>query len=322
MERSEEIGRRGIPLPGNPPPRDPLAGIPLPGDLLPSNPPPGNPMPDGRTRRPGIRSAGAAARSVPRLLFVPAGIGVAFLLLPLAALVAKADWPRLPAAISSESSLAALTLSLKCGAAATAICLLLGIPMAVLLARFDGRLALLLRGLTTLPLVLPPMVGGIALLYLLGRNGLIGAFVKTLFGQVAFTTGAVVIAEAFVSLPFLVLSLEGALRTTGIRFEVIAATLGAGRWTVFRRVTLPLVAPGLISATVLCFARALGEFGATALFAGNVPGITQTMPLAIYEAFNGAGVDQNSAIAMSLLLVAVSAIILVLIRPWRSASTP
>ena len=257
---------------------------------------------------------------MPRLLFIPAALGVLFLLLPLIALFAKADWSSLPAAITSQQSLQALTLSLKCGILATVICLILGVPMAMVLARFEGRWVMPVRALTTLPLVLPPMVGGIALLYLLGRHGLIGHFTQTVFGPIPFTTAAVVIAEAFVSLPFLVLSLEGALRTTGTRFESVAATLGAGRWTVFRRVTLPLAGPGLVSATVLCFARAIGEFGATALFAGNSPGITQTMPLAIYAAFNGAGVDQDAAIAMSLLLVVVSVVILVLIRPWRMAT--
>ena len=260
-----------------------------------------------------------SARSVPRLLFVPAVIGVLFLLFPLIALLAKADWPRIPAAISSPQSVDALLLSLKCGSAATVVCLVLGVPMALVMARFEGRWVLLLRGLATLPLVLPPMVGGIALLYLLGRNGLIGSFVTSWFGRIPFTTTAVVLAEAFVALPFLVLSLEGSLRTAGTRFEVVATTLGARRWTVFRRVTLPLVGPGLVSATVLCFARALGEFGATALFAGNLQGSTQTMPLAIYTLFNGGGPDQDSAIALSLLLVLVSAVILVLIRPWRTA---
>ncbi len=264
--------------------------------------------------------AGFAGRSVPRLLLIPAVIGVLFLLLPLIALFAKANWSSLPQAITSTVAVQALTLSLKTGLMATLICLILGIPMAMVLARFEGRWVLLVRGLVMLPLVLPPMVGGIALLYLLGRNGLIGTYVKSVFGQIPFTTAAVVIAEAFVSLPFLVLSLEGSLRTAGTRYEVVAATLGASRWTVFRRVTLPLVGPGLIAATVLCFARALGEFGATALFAGSFPGVTQTMPLAIYAAFNGAGVDQDAAIAMSLLLVLVSAVILVLIRPWRSAT--
>lgn len=275
----------------------------------------------GRNPGAGIGSgSGVSGRGVPRLLFVPATVGVLFLLLPLIALFARANWPALPAAITSEQSVQALMLSLRCGVAATAVCLLLGVPMAVVMARFEGRWVLLLRGLATLPLVLPPMVGGIALLYLLGRNGLIGSSVKSVFGQIPFTTGAVVIAEAFVSLPFLVLSLEGALRTAGTNYEVVAATLGAGRWTVLRRVTLPLVGPGLVSATVLCFAHALGEFGATALFAGSSPGITQTMPLAIYALFNGGGVDQDSAIAMSLLLVLVSATILVLVRPWRSAA--
>ncbi len=267
----------------------------------------------GRRRRP----VGSSGRSVPRVLLVPAAVGVLFLLLPLVALLAKANWPGLPAAITSETSRLALWLSLRCGFAATVICLVLGVPMALVLARFEGRWIRVLRALTTLPLVLPPLVGGIALLYLLGNYGLVGRYVKTVFGQIPFTTGAVIIAEAFVSLPFLVLSLEGALRTLGTGYEVVATTLGAGRWTVFRRVTLPLVGPGLLSATVLCFARALGEFGATALFAGNYPGITQTMPLAIYEAFNS-GVDQDSAVAMSLLLVAVSAVILVVVRPWRT----
>ncbi|QNK84031.1 ABC transporter permease [Nakamurella sp. PAMC28650] len=273
-------------------------------------------MPRNRSRR-AKAGVGSSARSVPRVLLVPAAVGVLFLLLPLIALVAKANWPALPAAISSDTSKQALWLSLRCGFAATVICLILGVPMALMMARFEGRWILALRALTTLPLVLPPLVGGIALLYLLGKHGLVGQYVQTIFGQIPFTTSAVVIAEAFVSLPFLVLSLEGALRTAGTRYEVVATTLGAGRWTVFRRVTLPLVGPGLVSATVLCFARALGEFGATALFAGNTQGVTQTMPLAIYEAFNSAGVDQDSAIAMSLLLVLVSAVILILIRPWR-----
>jgi len=270
----------------------------------------------GRSRKQG-RSR-TQSRSVPRLLLLPAALGVLFLLLPLIALLVKADWPNLPAAISSEQSVQALLLSLRSGLAATALCLVLGVPLALVLARFDGRAMVLLRALVTLPLVLPPMVGGIALLYLLGRNGLIGTYTHTIFGQLPFTTTAVVIAEAFVSLPFLVLALEGTLATKGTGHEVVGATLGAGRWTVFRRVTLPLIGPGAASATVLCFARALGEFGATALFAGNRAGVTQTMPLAIYEAFNGAGTDQNSAVALSLLLVVVAAAILVLIRPWHS----
>jgi molybdate transport system permease protein len=166
---------------------------------------------------------------------------------------------------------------------------------------------------------MPPLVGGIALLYLLGRNGLVGGFLELAFGiQLPFTTAAVVIAQSFVALPFLVIAVEGALRTAGTGFETIAATLGAGRWTVFRRVTLPTILPGLLAGTVLAFARALGEFGATALFAGNAAGVTRTMPLAIYTAFNGAGATQDSAIALSLLLVVVGIIILLLLRSWRT----
>jgi molybdate transport system permease protein len=162
------------------------------------------------------------------------------------------------------------------------------------------------------------MVGGIALLSLLGRNGLVGESLSAWGVSIPFTTLAVVIAQSFVALPFLVISLEGSLRTAGTRFETVAATLGAGRWAVFSRITLPLVWPGLLAGTVLCFARALGEFGATALFAGNAQGVTRTMPLAIYTAFNGAGVSQDSAIALSLLLVVVAVVILLLMRSWRA----
>ncbi|GGL88811.1 ABC transporter permease [Nakamurella endophytica] len=263
----------------------------------------------------------AAPGAVPRPLWVPAVLAVLFLLAPLAALVVRADWPRLPGAVTSGPALRALWLSLRCGLAATALCLLLGVPLALVLARRDGPALRALRALVTLPLVLPPMVGGIALLYLLGRNGLLGRVLLDAWGvRIPFTTAAVVLAEAFVALPFLVIALEGALRTAGTGYEGVAATLGAGRWTVFRRVTLPLVGPGLLSGTVLCFARALGEFGATALFAGNYDGTTRTMPLLIYTAFNGGGADQDAAVALSLLLMAVAAVVLLLVRPWRGVT--
>ncbi|MCC2308517.1 ABC transporter permease [Cellulomonas chengniuliangii] len=260
----------------------------------------------------------AVAVGVPRLLYVLALAGLALLTLPVLALLVRADWPGVPAAITSPEALSALGLSLRTALAATALCLLLGVPLAVVLARTPTRAADVVRALVTLPLVLPPTVGGIALLYLLGRRGLVGEQLDLLFGiRIPFTTTAVVIAQAFVALPFLVIALEGALRSAGDRYEVVAATLGAGRWTVLRRITLPLAAPGLVSGTVLCFARALGEFGATALFAGNSAGVTRTMPLAIYTAFNGAGVTQDSAVALSLLLVVVAVVILVLARAWK-----
>lgn len=279
-------------------------------------------MASGHSPRSKIRRQGSpigASHGVPRLLYFPAAFGFALLVLPLLGLVLRADWPRVPAAIVSPEATSALALSLQTTLTATVLCVLVGVPLALVIARSTPRVAGVLRALTTLPLVMPPLVGGIALLYLLGRNGLVGGFLDLAFGiRIPFTTAAVVIAQSFVALPFLVISVEGALRTSGTRFETVAATLGAGRWTVFRRITLPLILPGLLSGTVLCFARALGEFGATALFAGNAAGITRTMPLAIYTAFNGAGVTQDSAIALSLLLIVVAIGMLLLLRTWRT----
>jgi molybdate transport system permease protein len=201
---------------------------------------------------------------------------------------------------------------------ATIVCVILGVPLAWMLARveFPGRR--IVRALVTVPLVLPPVVGGVALLLVLGRNGLIGHWLDSTFGvTLPFTTAGVVIAEAFVAMPFLVISVEGALRGADSRYEEAAATLGAGRWTTFRRVTLPLIAPGVAAGAVLCWARALGEFGATITFAGNFPGRTQTMPLAVYLALEQ---DLDAAIVLSLLLLVVSVAILALLRDkWVTA---
>ncbi|WP_295836700.1 molybdate ABC transporter permease subunit [uncultured Microbacterium sp.] len=248
---------------------------------------------------------------VPRWLIVPAVAGLLFLLVPLTALIARVEWTRVWVDVTSEAALSALALSLGTGAVATAVCAVIGIPLALLIARSPARVAAVLRALVTVPLVLPPMVGGVALLYLFGRNGWFGAL------GLPFTTPAVVLAQVFVALPFLVLSVEGALRSTGVAFERAAASLGASRSTILRRITLPLAAPGIVAGVVLCFARAIGEFGATALFAGNRPGVTQTMPLAIYTAFNGAGVSQGTAVALSLLLLVTAVAVLLLVRGWR-----
>lgn len=198
--------------------------------------------------------------AVPRWILLPALVGALFVLLPLVAVVARVDWADLPALVTSDASLDALRLSLRTSAVSTLLCVLLGVPMAVVLARtrFPGQGVV--RSLVLLPLVLPPVVGGIALLYTFGRRGLLGGTLDLLGLQVAFSTAAVVLAQTFVALPFLVVSLEGALRTAGRRYEVVAATLGARPTTVFRRVTLPMVLPGLASGAVLAFARALGEF--------------------------------------------------------------
>ena len=189
---------------------------------------------------------------------------------------------------------------------------MLGVPLAWVLARSRIRGRSVLRALVTVPLVLPPVVGGVALFLVLGRQGIIGSWLDDAFGiTIPFTTAAVVIAETFVAMPFLVISVEGALRAADARFEDVAATLGADRWTTFRRVTLPMVAPGVAAGAVLCWARALGEFGATITFAGNFPGTTQTMPLAVYLALQR---DPEAAIVLSLVLLAVSLATLLLLR--------
>lgn len=274
---------------------------------------PSSPPAPPRLRGPGRSSQ----RRLPAWLLVPAGIGAVLLVLPFIALLTRLQWSELASAFASPEALQALGLSLMTASIATVVCVLLGIPLAMLIARSPDGVAAVLRTLTTLPLVLPPLVGGIALLSLLGRNGLLGGALDVLGVRIPFTTTAVVIAQAFVALPFLVISVEGSMRTIDAGHERVAASLGAGRMTVFRRITLPLAAPGILAGTVLCFARALGEFGATALFAGNAPGVTRTMPLAIYTAFNGAGVQEDTAIALSLMLILVAIAVLVLMRGWR-----
>ncbi|HWL77940.1 ABC transporter permease [Microbacterium sp.] len=264
------------------------------------------------------RRSSDAGGFVPPILAVPAIVGLALLVVPLGALVARVDWTTLWADVTSPEAVSALTLSLVTGLVATAVCVVLGVPMALAIARSGPRASAVLRAIVTVPLVLPPMVGGVALLFLFGRTGPVGAALDAWWGiRIPFTTAAVVLAQVFVALPFLVLALEGAIRTSGLEYERTAATLGARRWTILWRVTLPLAAPGLVAGVILCFARAIGEFGATALFAGNAPGVTQTMPLAIYTAFNGSGVGRGPAVALALLLLVAAIAVLLLVRAWR-----
>lgn len=239
-----------------------------------------------------------------------------FVLLPLAAMVTRVEWSSFFDLVTSDSSVAALLLSLRTSASSTVLCVIFGIPMATVLARTSFRGQQLLRSLVLLPLVLPPVVGGIALLYTFGRRGLLGNTFDVLGIQIAFSTTAVIMAQTFVALPFLVVSLEGALRTSGQRYESVAATLGARPTTVFRRVTLPLVLPGLAAGAVLSFARALGEFGATITFAGSVQGVTRTLPLEIYLQRE---VDPDAAVALSLVLVVVAVVVIGLARGGRGA---
>lgn len=254
------------------------------------------------------RAAGVIQVGLPAWIYVPAAIGALFVIVPLVAILLKIDWAHFIPLVTSESSRAALLLSLKTAAASTVVCVVIGVPMAMVLARgsFPGRSVL--RALVLLPLVLPPVVGGIALLYTFGRQGLLGQHLEVLGIRIAFSTTAVVLAQSFVSLPFLVVSLEGALRSAGNQYESIAATLGARPTTVLRTVTVPLVIPGLMSGAVLAFARSLGEFGATLTFAGSLQGVTRTLPLEIYLQRE---TDPDAAVALSLLLIVVAAVIVI-----------
>jgi molybdate transport system permease protein len=255
---------------------------------------------------------------IPAPLKLLAVLGLLLFLLPMAGLVVRAPWNQGGQAITAPETLTALGLSLFCSLTATLASLLLGIPIALLLARTTGTTRGLLRAVTTLPMVLPPVVGGVALLLAFGRRGLVGSLLCQAFGiQIPFTTTAAVMAETFVAMPFLVIAVEAGLRSIDPRYEEAARTLGASSWTVLNRVTLPLIRPAIVSGAVLCWARALGEFGATITFAGNFPGRTQTVPLAVYIALE---TRPDGAIALSLILLAVSLAILIGLRNrWLGA---
>jgi molybdate transport system permease protein len=258
----------------------------------------------------------AVTAGLPRWVYLPAAAGVAFIVVPLAAMAFEVDWARFGTLIGTPASRAALLLSLRTALASTLLCLLVGVPLALVLARNTGPVVRVLRPLIVLPLVLPPVVGGLALLYTFGRLGLLGQYLEAAGIRIAFTTTAVVLAQTFVSLPFLVVALEGAARTAGNDYEVVAATLGARPGSVWWRVTLPLLAPGLLSGAVLAFARALGEFGATLTFAGSRQGITRTLPLEIYLQRES---DPEAAVALSILLIGVAALIVLGVGARRLA---
>ena len=257
-------------------------------------------------------------RRPPLALAVLGAIGLAVFAIPLIGLLTRVPWSELPRLLSSDVVTDALRLSVVTSLAATGVAVVIGVPLAWILARveFPGRS--LARGLVTLPLVLPPVVGGAALLFALGRRGLVGEPLNQATGLLLpFSTSGVVLANTFVAMPFLVITVEGALRNLDRRYEAAAASLGAGQWTVLRRVTLPMIGPSLLAGLVLTWARALGEFGATITFAGNLQGRTQTLPLAVFVALES---DREVAVALSLVMVVVSLSVLVALREtwWKT----
>lgn len=259
-------------------------------------------------------------RRPPWSVTLVAAAAVAFFALPLLGLLRRTSWSTLAADLTSPEAVEALRLSLVCSLGATALSVLFGLPLAWVLARvrFPGRA--LVRGLVLLPLVLPPVVGGVALLGAFSRRGLVGAPLYDWFGvQFTFTTLGAVMAETFVALPFFVITVEAGLRSMDRRYEDAAATLGATRRTVFRRITLPMVRPALLAGAVLAWARALGEFGATITFAGNIAGRTRTLPLAVYLQLES---DPDVAVALSLVLLVVSLVVIVSLRDrWLGGSS-
>lgn len=262
-------------------------------------------------------SRAVARGNTPWLVSALAWIALLAIVAPLAALLLRVDWADFPAVLTSSGVLAALGLSFGTALISTAVCVLFGVPLAMMIARARPRVANISRALVLVPLLMPPLVGGLALLSLFGRSGLLGSWLGVLGITLPFTTPAVIIAQVFVALPFLVISVEQAVRALDPRLEPVARTLGTSQRGVFWRVTMPLIRPAIVSGATMSFSRALAEFGATALFAGNVEGATRTMPLAIYSVFNGATGGPEQAYALAVILVAAAVGVLIAVRGWR-----
>ena len=264
-------------------------------------------------------TSGEQRLRAPAVVVVLAAIATLLFALPLVGLAGRASWSTLLDDLGDEVVLDALRLSLVTSLASAALSFVLGVPLAVVLARASFRGRRLVHALVTLPMVLPPVVGGAALLFALGRRGVVGEPLDEWAGVVLpFSTWGVIIANTFVAMPFLVVTVEGAIAALDGRHEAAATTLGASPWTVFRRVTLPMIRPSLVAGVVLAWARAFGEFGATITFAGNLQERTQTLPLAVFVSLDA---DRDSAIAMSLLMVVVSVAVLLGLRGrWWSGA--
>jgi molybdate transport system permease protein len=250
----------------------------------------------------GVHPTVIALAAMASLLFV----------LPLIALTLRAPWSTFADLLGQSAVRSALRLSLLCSITAAALSVILGLPLAWVLARAEFPGKRLLRAATLLPVVLPPVVGGLALLLAFGRNGVAGQWLDRWFNvRLPFTTAGAIVAETFVAMPFFVLAMQGAFSRGTHTYEEAAATLGASRWLVATKVVLPEVAPTLLAATVLAWARALGEFGATVTFAGNFPGTTQTLPLSVYQSLE---TQPQVAIMLSLILVGVSLAVIIALR--------
>ncbi|HEV7193511.1 MAG TPA: ABC transporter permease [Jatrophihabitantaceae bacterium] len=248
----------------------------------------------------------------PAVLYPPAVLGLLFLALPVVGLLVRAPWSSLRHIYAHSDLHDALRISILTSLSATLASLVLGVPLAWVLARVRLPGMAVVRSIVTMPLVLPPVVGGVALFLAFGRKGFLGQYLHSWFGlDLAFSLRGVVIAEAFVAMPFLVVTMEGAFRQADRHLEEAAATLGASRLRTFTRVTVPLVVPSLVAGLVLCWARAIGEFGATLIFGGNVPGATQTMPTLILDAFQNRPED---AVALSLPLMLIAVVVLAALR--------
>lgn len=254
-------------------------------------------------------------------VFVLAVLAVAFFALPLLGLIWRAPWAHAWQYLTDDQALTALRLSLVCSSWATLLSVAFGVPLAWVLARVEFRGRSLVRALCTLSMVLPPVVGGVALFFALGRRGLVGQYLDQWFDiRLPFTTAGVVVAQTFVAMPFLVITVEAALRQMDTRVDDASRTLGASAWYTFRRVTLPAIRPALVAGAVLSWARALGEFGATITFAGNFPGTTQTLPLQVYLSLE---TNPEEAIVLALVLIAISFAVLVGLRDrWFGQRMP
>jgi molybdate transport system permease protein len=259
-----------------------------------------------------VRARRSPGLGTPTLIVVPALIGLGFLLLPTLALVVRTPWADIGRIYRDQHIWTALRLSVESSLEATAVSVVFGVPVAWLLARFRAPGMAILRAIVTIPLVLPPVIGGVALFNAFGRSGMLGHPIRAVFGQdLPFTYTAIVVAQTFVSMPFLIVTVEGAFRIADRGVEEAAATLGASRWRIFAHITMPLVLPSVVAGAVLCWARALGEFGATLLFGGNVAGVTQTLPTAVLTVF---GNNPADAPALSLPLMAVALVVLGALR--------